>query len=323
MQIENITLQLNQTLATIQYGKAPLELYEPIRYIMDLGGKRLRPLLTLLGANLYKDDITPFILPALGVEVFHNFSLVHDDIMDKAPTRRGNPTVHKKWSENTAILSGDVMLVKAYTFMMHAPDVHLRTVLDMFSRIAVEVCEGQQWDMNFENLSTVTESEYIEMIRLKTAVLLGFALALGGLLADAPSEDVEALRSLGENMGIGFQLKDDLLDVFGNPEKVGKQVGGDILANKKTFLLIEALEKAVGKQREVLDYWLEAKDYLPTEKVEAVTKIYRELEIDKLTEAKIKTYFDKGYAQLDALHAPPEKKAHLRNFMDWLIAREH
>jgi geranylgeranyl diphosphate synthase type II len=323
MQIDTLLASLHETLAKQHYGDSPVELYEPIRYIMDLGGKRLRPLLTLLGANLYTDDLQPFILPALGIEVFHNFTLMHDDIMDKAPLRRGNATVHTRWNENIAILSGDVMLVKAYQLFMHAPDAHLRTVLELFSICATEVCEGQQLDMNFETLPKVSEEAYIEMIRLKTAVLLGFALALGAVLTGSPASDVQALKALGENMGIGFQLKDDLLDVFGSADKVGKQVGGDILANKKTFLLIEALERATGKQRETLDFWLNATAYNPQEKVEAVTKIYRELEIDTLTETKIQHYFDLGYAQLDALHAPDEKKAQLRGFMDWLIAREH
>ncbi len=321
--MEDLINALNETLAQLDYGKKPTELYEPIRYIMDLGGKRLRPLLTLLSAKLYTPDTQPFILPALAVEVFHNFTLMHDDIMDKAPLRRGKPTVHTQWNENIAILSGDVMLVKAYSLFLHTPDVHLRKVLMLFNQCAAEVCEGQQWDMNFESCDTVSEADYIEMIRLKTAVLLGFGLALGGVLAGAPESDIELLKSMGENMGLGFQLKDDLLDVFGDAGKVGKQVGGDILANKKTFLLIEALERAVGKEKETLMYWLQAKDYLPAQKIQAVMDIYRALEVDKLAEAKIKAYFDLSYAQLDALKVSEAQKTPLREFMDWLIAREH
>jgi len=323
MQIENLVAQINAQIALLTYGESPIELYEPIRYLMGLGGKRLRPLLTLLGANLYTDDVTHCYLPAIGVEVFHNFTLMHDDIMDKAPLRRGNPTVHARWNENIAILSGDVMLVKAYELMMHAPDKHLRSVLAHFNQCAAEVCEGQQKDMNFENSIDVTEAAYIDMIRLKTAVLLGFAFGLGGILADALPAEVALLKNMGENMGIGFQLKDDLLDVFGEAGKVGKQVGGDILSNKKTFLLIEALEKANDAQRKILHYWLDETDYIPAEKIDAVTEIYLALEIDKLTESKIQHYFSLGYAQLDALHAPEAKKLALRAFMDWLIAREH
>jgi geranylgeranyl diphosphate synthase type II len=323
MIIENLLNELQLALSPLRYGESPAELYEPIRYIMDLGGKRLRPLLTLLSARLYTDDLKPFILPALGVEVFHNFTLMHDDIMDKAPLRRGKPTVHTRWNEPIAILSGDVMLVKAYELMMHAPDVCLREILVRFNRCAAEVCEGQQLDMNFENLPTVLEAEYIEMIRLKTAVLLGFALSLGALLAGAPAGEVEKLRALGEHMGIGFQLKDDLLDVFGNADKVGKLVGGDIVANKKTFLLIEALSKAVGEQKAELAYWLQAINFNPVEKVKSVTAIYKNLGIDLLAEERMQHYFGLAYQQLEALVAPAERKAHLREFMDWLIAREH
>ncbi len=323
MQIEYLVAQINAHIAEQPYGDAPIELYEPIRYLMGLGGKRLRPLLTLLGANLYSTDITHCFLPAIGVEVFHNFTLMHDDIMDKAPLRRGNATVHARWNENIAILSGDVMLVNAYKLMMHAPDEHLRTVLEHFNQCAAEVCEGQQMDMNFENRTDVTEAEYIDMIRLKTAVLLGFAFALGGILTNALPAEVQILKSMGENMGIGFQLKDDLLDVFGEANKVGKQVGGDILSNKKTFLLIEALERANPSQRATINEWLQATDYIPAEKIDVITQLYRDLDIDNIAEAKIQAYFEVGYAQLDALHAPEEKKNALRTFMEWLIVREH
>ncbi|TAE07028.1 MAG: polyprenyl synthetase family protein [Bacteroidetes bacterium] len=321
--LEKLMEGVNTLMSKFRYGETPEELYEPIRYIMALGGKRLRPMLTILGGGVYGKDIVSLFHPALGVEIFHNFTLMHDDIMDKAPLRRGKPTVHHKWDESVAILSGDVMLVKAYEVMMQVPDVHLRTVLKMFNRCATEVCEGQQLDMNFEKLDTVTEDEYLEMIRLKTAVLLGFALALGAVLADAPQTDIDLLSGVGEFMGIGFQLKDDLLDVFGEAGKVGKQVGGDIIANKKTFLLIEALARAEGEQRKTLEYWLQVKDFVPEEKVQAVTQIYRELDIDKLTEQKMQEYFKMSHAFLDRVSVPEKNKAVLRGFMEWLMAREH
>jgi geranylgeranyl diphosphate synthase type II len=321
--LEKLMEGVNKLMSGFRYGEKPEELYEPIRYIMALGGKRLRPMLTILSGGMYGTDIKTLFHPSLGVEIFHNFTLMHDDIMDKAPLRRGKPTVHHKWDESVAILSGDVMLVKAYEVMMQVPDENLRTVLKMFNRCATEVCEGQQLDMNFEKLATVTEEDYIEMIRLKTAVLLGFALALGAVLSNAPQTDIDLLSGVGEFMGIGFQLKDDLLDVFGEAGKVGKQVGGDIIANKKTFLLIEALIRAEGEQRKTLDHWLQAKDFVPEEKVQAITQIYRDLGIDKLTEQKIQEYFKMSHAFLDRVNIPEKNKLSVRDFMDWLMAREH
>ena len=227
-----------------KFGKQPSSLYEPLRYIMALGGKRLRPLLTLLAYSLYKRDSRKIVSIATAVEVFHNFTLLHDDIMDNAPLRRGNPTVHKKWDVNTAILSGDVMQIKVYDLLLNVEDAKLKEVLIAFNKCATEVCEGQQCDMEFELRSKVTEVQYLRMIRLKTAVLLGFSLELGAILAGATRQDRNALREFGINIGIGFQLKDDLLDVYANKKKFGKMVGGDIVANKKTFLLIKALALA-------------------------------------------------------------------------------
>ena len=247
---------LEKEISKQKYGKQPASLYEPIRYLMSLGGKRLRPMLALLSYSLYKNDAKAIVPYAVAVEAFHNFTLMHDDIMDKAPLRRGKQTVHEKWNVNTAILSGDVMLVKVYDMFLGIEPEKLKVVLKAFNQCAAEVCEGQQWDMEFETTDRVTEAEYINMIRLKTAVLLGFSLELGAILADAPEEDRKALREFGTNIGIGFQLKDDLLDAYADPEKFGKQVGGDIIANKKTFLLIKAREKAQGKTKKQLDEWL-------------------------------------------------------------------
>jgi geranylgeranyl diphosphate synthase, type II len=322
MKIDYFLSQINEQIAELQFGQEPKELYEPIRYLMKLGGKRLRPLLTLLGAHLFSDEAEKALLPAIGVEVFHNFTLMHDDIMDKAPLRRGKATVHEQWNENIAILSGDAMLIEAYELMLEVEDRHLRQVIKTFNQCAVGVCEGQQLDMNFETSYSVNENEYIEMIRLKTAVLLGFALELGGIIADADELQTCLLRDLGENMGIGFQLMDDLLDVYADSQKFGKQVGGDIIANKKTFLLIEALQKAEGDTRQALDYWLGLKDFDKVEKVQAVTSIYNELNIKSITEAKMQGYFEKSFALLHQIKAEETKKNELKSFLLSLMARE-
>jgi geranylgeranyl diphosphate synthase type II len=290
---------------------------------MALSGKRLRPVLTLLSASLYTDNWQTALKPAQAVELFHNFTLMHDDIMDNAPIRRGKPTIHEKWNANTAILSGDVMLVKAYDFLVDVTSDRIRQVLIRFNKTASEVCEGQQLDMNFESRWDVTEEEYIAMIRLKTSVLLGFALELGGILGGADAVSIRSLYDAGVNMGLGFQLKDDLLDVYGDPAKFGKQVGGDIIANKKTFLLIEALELAKGDLHRDLTQWLSEKEFDKKEKVKAVTAIYDELGIPARTEAKINSYFSKGFEALEKLEANSEQKKILLDFVRQLIEREH
>jgi len=303
------------------YGSQPKSLYEPIRYIMKLGGKRLRPMLALLSYSLYKNDVEKIVTYAVAVEAFHNFTLMHDDIMDKAPLRRGKATVHEKWNTNTAILSGDVMLVRVYDFFLSLDGDKLKQVLPLFNQCAAAVCEGQQWDMDFETKSKVTEKQYIEMIRLKTAVLLGFSLELGALLANASEKDRKALRDFGVNIGIGFQLKDDLLDVYADQKKFGKQVGGDIIANKKTFLLIKALEKAKGKDRAELQQWMEMKKFNKKKKVAAVTLIYDKLGIKKIAEAKINDYFNRGFASLGQLSVG-EKSNVLIRFAKELVERQ-
>jgi geranylgeranyl diphosphate synthase type II len=305
-----------------KYGKEPESLYEPIRYLMALGGKRLRPMLALFAYSLYKDDVKRIIPYAVAIEAFHNFTLMHDDIMDKAPLRRGQATVHKKWNVNTAILSGDVMLVKVYEMFVSLPGETLKTILKSFNQCAAEVCEGQQWDMEFESRDDVDEKQYLKMIRLKTAVLLGFSLELGAILADAPESDRKALREFGINIGIGFQLKDDLLDAFGDPKKFGKQIGGDILANKKTYLLIKALEKAEGKTKKDLTTWLTATKFNKSEKVNAVRQIYDSLNISTLSDRKIEQFFKKGFENLNLVSADENRKALLRTFAEQLIARQ-
>ncbi|UFH55609.1 polyprenyl synthetase family protein [Spirosoma sp. KNUC1025] len=313
---------LQSELQSIQYGQQPPELYDPIRYIMRMGGKRMRPLMTLMATYLFTDDWQKAVRPALAIEVFHNFTLMHDDIMDQAPLRRGQPTVHEKWTENIAILSGDVMMVNAYQLLLNVETDKLRPALERFSRTAAEVCEGQQMDMNFEARWDVTETEYIDMIRLKTSVLLGYALELGGLIAGADNETTRHLYEAGMNIGVGFQLKDDLLDVYGDPAKFGKQVGGDIIANKKTFLLIEALQQATGACKDELIDWLNRKDFDKAEKVQAVTSIYNQLGIRELTESRISEYFARGFANFDDVKADSERKKLLIHFARQLVERE-
>jgi geranylgeranyl diphosphate synthase type II len=304
-----------------KYGKQPSSLYDPIHYIMSLGGKRLRPMLTLLSYSLFKKDVKAVVPYAIAAEAFHNFTLMHDDIMDKAPLRRGKPTVHKKWNVSTAILSGDVMLVKVYEMFSNLEPAKFKTVIQAFNQCAAAVCEGQQWDMEFEMRATVTEAEYINMIKLKTAVLLGFSLELGAILADANETERKSLRDFGINIGIGFQLKDDLLDAYADPKKFGKQVGGDIIANKKTFLLIKALEKVSGKPKQELSTWLNAKKFRKQQKVDAVKKIYDTLHISDLTEKKINQYFVKGFENLNQLNPSPSKTV-LYDFTKSLIERQ-
>jgi geranylgeranyl diphosphate synthase type II len=287
---------------------------------MALGGKRLRPLLTLLSYSLYKRDARTIVPIAIAVEVFHNFTLLHDDIMDNAPLRRGNPTVHEKWDVNTAILSGDVMQIKVYNLLLGIENPKLKEALRAFNQCATEVCEGQQWDMEFENKSHVTEAEYLEMIRLKTAALLGFSLELGALLAGAPRADQQALRELGIHVGMGFQLMDDLLDVYADKWKFGKQVGGDIIANKKTFLLINALAKAKGNDKKELTRWLKKKTFDKKKKIAAITKIYDSLGIRAVTERKINHYFKKGYHHLERVQGINKKE--LIEFTEAIRRRE-
>lgn len=319
--IHNHVSLLEKEIKKQKFGADPNSLYEPIRYIMSLGGKRLRPLLTILSYSLFKQNVKEIIPFAIAVEAFHNFTLMHDDIMDKAPMRRGKPTVHKKWNLSTAILSGDVMLVKVYEMFSALEPAKFKEVVEAFNKCASEVCEGQQWDMEFEKTEKVTEAQYINMIKLKTAVLLGFSLELGAILADASNEHRKALREFGVNIGIGFQLRDDLLDAYADPKKFGKQVGGDIIANKKTFLLIKALEKSDGKQRKQLNQWLLATRFNKKEKVEAVKALYDSLNISSITERKINHFFEKGFKSLNKLSSTLDTST-LNDFTRSMINRQ-
>ncbi|WP_411162300.1 polyprenyl synthetase family protein [Mucilaginibacter sp. L3T2-6] len=307
----------------LNFPEYPAQLYEPISYILALGGKRMRPALLLMACDLFGGNVEAAIPPALAIEVFHNFTLMHDDIMDNAPLRRGSVTVHNKWNQNVGILSGDVMLVQGYKLMMQVPDHLLRPILDIFNITAIGVCEGQQLDMEFEELTNVSISEYLNMIKLKTAVVLGGALKIGALIGGADAKDADLLSDFGVNLGIAFQLQDDILDVYGDPEKFGKQVGGDIISNKKTFLLLKSLELADSSQSAELNSWLNAKRFNSTEKVQAVTAIYDSLSIRQLAEEAMQTYADKAFEALDAINLPENHKQYLRNFADGLLVREH
>jgi geranylgeranyl diphosphate synthase type II len=321
-QIPQYQKWLEEEIRKQKFGASPASLYEPIRYLMGLGGKRLRPMLTLLSYALFKNDVRTVVPYAVAVESFHNFTLMHDDIMDKAPLRRGKETVHEKWNTNTAILSGDVMLIKVYDMFLSLAPEQLRPVLRGFNRCAGEVCEGQQWDMEFEATQKVSEKQYLNMIRLKTAVLLGFSLELGAILADASPADRIALRDFGTNIGIGFQLRDDFLDAFADPDKFGKQVGGDILANKKTYLLIKALEMAEGKTKKELLFWLNAKKFRGSEKVRAVKEIYNALGIPTVVDRKINQFFRKGFANLASISQNAAQKDLLRTYTEALTQRQ-
>ena len=303
---QELLTKLEQHIGAHAFGDSPSELYDPIRYILSLGGKRIRPLLSLLAYGMYGKDPKEILNPSTAIEVFHNFTLLHDDIMDEAPLRRGKATVHEKWNANIAILSGDVMLVKAYDLLLSTPTSLLPEVVRLFNKTAAEVCEGQQLDMNFESQAAVREEDYLHMIRLKTAVLLGFSLQLGALLAGAKKEEVDHLYAFGVNIGIGFQLKDDLLDVYADQAKFGKQVGGDIISNKKTFLLIKALELAKGEELKILQQQLALKEFDKEKKVETVKAIYEKLGIKAIAEHKMQSYFEEAFMQLQGLEIKNE-----------------
>ena len=318
----NLPAQLTAALAQLDYGQAPDTLYAPIRYIMGLGGKRIRPLLTLLAAQLYTDDLTHIVKPALATEVFHNFTLLHDDLMDQAPLRRGQPTVHEKWNPNIAILSGDVMLVRAYELLFDIDPKLLPVVLRRFSQTAAEVCEGQQWDMNFETETRVGIPQYLDMIRLKTAVLLGFCLELGARLGGASEADAGHLRQFGTAIGVAFQLRDDLLDVYGDAATFGKRVGGDIIADKKTFLLLTALAQAGPAEAAVLHQHIGRPVPDAEAKVAAVRAVYDALNVRPQTEARINDFYDDALAHLAQVSASAERKEPLRHLAAQLMERE-
>lgn len=310
---------IEKAILKINYPQHPFNLYEPIRYIMNLGGKRIRPVMVLMASELFNDDIEIAIDAALAIETFHNFTLVHDDIMDNAPLRRGSQTVHEKWGNNNAILSGDVMMVESNKHLSKVNINVLKSVLDTFNATAQGVCEGQQLDMEFEQRRDVNISEYLEMIRLKTAVLLGGAMKLGAIVGGATENNANLLYKFGENLGIAFQIQDDILDVYGNPEKFGKQVGGDIMANKKTFLHLNALSMAQHDEADVLV----AENLSPEAKVKGVTTIYDKYNIKQLATAEMEKHLDLANEALTAVEVADDKKDNFRALVQQILEREH
>lgn len=306
----------------LPYDRKPQSLYEPIKYVLSAGGKRIRPSFVLMAYNLFKDDVETALPAAAALETYHNYTLLHDDLMDNADVRRGRPTVHKKWNANTAILSGDTMLSLAYLHLANCKTENLKAALDLFTVTALEVSEGQQYDMEFETRTDVKEEEYIEMIRLKTSVLLACALKMGALLAGASAEDAELIYKFGEKVGLAFQLQDDYLDVYGDPVVFGKAIGGDITSNKKTYMLINAWNRSEGETRSELNHWLGVSDFDRKEKIKAVTNIYNKLGIDKLAEAKIKECFDESRKYLDGISVADERKQVLRGYTENMMNRK-
>jgi len=313
---------VNKYISELSYAHEPAGLYDPVQYVLSLGGKRIRPVLMLLAYNLYKESISEILSPAVGLEIYHNFTLLHDDLMDKADMRRNKPTVHKMWDDNTAILSGDAMLILAYQYVANCSSSCMKNVLSTFTQAALEVCEGQQYDMDFEHRNDVKEEEYLEMIRLKTSVLLAAALKMGAQLAGASKNDADNLYNFGLNIGLAFQLKDDLLDVYGDPAVFGKNIGGDILCNKKTYMLIKALEKGNEEQRAELKSWIEKEEFDPKEKIQAVTALYNQIDVKLFCENKMREYYAKGLESLSMVSVVEEKKRELRSLAEHLMYRE-
>lgn len=314
--------KVNAYIASLPYERRPKSLYDPIEYVLAAGGKRIRPSFVLMAYNLFHDDVDRILPVATALETYHNYTLLHDDLMDKADMRRGRPTVHKKWDDNTAILSGDTMLVLAYEHLAKCDTKYLKPALDLFTETALEVSEGQQFDMEFETRNDVAEEEYIEMIRLKTSVLLACALKMGAVVAGASDADANALYAFGEKVGLAFQLQDDLLDVYGDPKVFGKAIGGDITSNKKTFMLINAFNRADAGTRAELERWTTATEFDPAEKIAAVTEIYNRLGIDKLAEQRIKEYFEQSRQHLDELSVSDDRKAVLSEYTERMMNRK-
>lgn len=323
MTSQEILKLVNNHLDSLADERQPRHLYEPIEYVLSLGGKRIRPTLMLLAYNLYREHPEDILMPACGIETYHNYTLLHDDLMDQADLRRGHETVHKRWDANTAILSGDSMLVLAYQRMAQCRSDKLKEVIDVFTQTALEIGEGQQYDMDFEKRDDVTEDEYIEMIRLKTSVLLACALKIGAILGDASAEDADNLYRFGEKIGLAFQLQDDFLDVYGDSKVFGKAIGGDIVSNKKTYMLINAFNRANAQQRAELERWTQLKDFDRQEKIDAVTALYNDMGIDRLAQDKMATYYEESKKYLAAVQVPTEKKRELTAYAQKMMKRTY
>ncbi|GEM67979.1 isoprenyl synthetase [Sphingobacterium mizutaii NBRC 14946 = DSM 11724] len=305
-----------------EFPKQPADLYDPIAYILSLAGKRIRPMLVLMGAKLFGKDNLEEVLPAsIAIEYFHNFSLIHDDIMDRAPLRRGKATVHQKWNDNVAILSGDALLVKAYQELGKSPADRIPSLLQVFSKIALEVCEGQQLDMDFEKMADVSEDDYLNMIRLKTSVLLGGALQMGAILAHVDEQQQQLIYDFGVNLGIAFQLQDDYLDVYGDPKTFGKQVGGDILCNKKTYLRIKTEHLIDSSAKVEFEELINSQDIKDTEKVSRMKNLYAQFNVDRHAEEIKLRFMELAYNKLEEIAVPESQKVELKNLADTLMHR--
>lgn len=320
---DEILKLVNKYLDNLSYDRKPSSLYEPIRYVLSMGGKRIRPVLMLLSYNMFRENPEEILMPACALETYHNYTLLHDDLMDNADLRRGHETVHRKWDANTAILSGDSMLVLAYQRMAQCDKQKMPEVLSLFTETALEIGEGQQYDMDFEHRNDVTEDEYIEMIRLKTSVLLACAMKIGAILAGASKEDADNLYRFGEQIGLAFQLQDDYLDVYGDTRVFGKAIGGDITSNKKTYMLINALLRANNTQRAELEKWISATEFDRDEKIAAVTRLYNEIGIDKLAQEKINFYFEQSRKYLAAVSVAEDRKAEITAYAQRMMKREY
>lgn len=320
---DEILKLVNKYLDNLSYDRKPSSLYEPIRYVLSMGGKRIRPVLMLLSYNMFRENPEEILMPACALETYHNYTLLHDDLMDNADLRRSHETVHRKWNANTAILSGDSMLVLAYQRMAQCDKQKMPEVLSLFTETALEIGEGQQYDMDFEHRNDVTEDEYIEMIRLKTSVLLACAMKIGAILAGASKEDADNLYRFGEQIGLAFQLQDDYLDVYGDTRVFGKAIGGDITSNKKTYMLINALLRANDTQRAELEKWISATEFDREEKIAAVTRLYNEIGIDKLAQEKINFYFEQSRKYLAAVSVAEDRKAEITAYAQRMMKREY
>lgn len=320
---DEILNKVNLFISNLPYHRRPESLYEPIKYVLSMGGKRIRPTLMLLAYNMFRDDPERILMQAVALETYHNYTLLHDDLMDHADLRRGHETVHKRWNDNQAILSGDSMLVLAYERMAQCPADKLGEVLFLFTQTALEIGEGQQYDIDFETRNDVSEDEYIEMIRLKTSVLLACALKIGAVLAGASKADADNLYKFGEQIGLAFQLQDDYLDVYGDPKIFGKAVGGDIVSNKKTYMLINAFNRADSSQRAELQRLINTESFDRDKKVAAVTALYNEMSIDKMAKNKMDFFYEQSQRYLDRVSVQEECKCELRAYAERMMKRKY
>lgn len=321
--VEKIREIISEKIVNIPYNSEPKGLYDPVSYILNIGGKRIRPVFVLLSCDMFGGDIHKAIVPALGMEMFHNFTLVHDDIMDNADFRRGKETVHNLWGANQAILSGDAMLILANKMMTEVEDKHLREVMQLYNDCGLKVCEGQQFDMNFEKINLISVSEYLKMIELKTAVLIAGCLRLGGIIAETTLGNKDIIEEFGINLGLAFQIEDDYLDSFGDFESFGKKIGGDIIVGKKTFLMVKAMELADEVQKKVLVDLMQSESIGDDKKIEGVIDIYEELGVGAIALKQSRLYFDKAMELLDKLDVDPSRKTVFKEFSLSMLNRSN